>query len=124
MIAESRFISILVVISTVARDVGETYARRRRDVRLIPDFGVRKMKFSKYLPSDAKWRPGNPSMGSGYPTLGVGYMGPAGRRERVGEQSKIFDIFERERIRYRARERERYRISKTRSAFYDIQRAV
>ena len=29
-------------------------------------------------------------MGSGYPTLGVGYMGPVGRRERAGEQSKIF----------------------------------
>ena len=36
-------------------------------------------------------------MGSGYPTLGVGYMGPAGRREGAGEQSKIFHIFERER---------------------------
>ena len=35
-------------------------------------------------------------MGSGYPTLGVGYMGPAGRRERPGEQSKIFHMFERE----------------------------
>ena len=54
-------------------------------------------------------------MGSGYPTLGVGYMGPAGRRERVGEQSKIFDIFERERIRYRA-----LLLSKKPLAFYEI----
>ena len=72
--------------------------------RAYSGFWDEKIKISKYLPSDAKRRPGNPSMGSGYPTLGVGYMGPAGRRERAGEQSKIFDIFERERQRDKARE--------------------
>ena len=35
-------------------------------------------------------------MGSSCHTLGMGCMGPAGRRERPGEQSKIFHIFERE----------------------------
>ena len=61
----TRFISILVAISTIARDLRETYARRTRDVRetyarptrdlrLKCDFGVPKMKISKYLPSDAK----------------------------------------------------------------------
>ena len=77
------------------------------------------MKKSKYLPSDAKGRPANPSMGTtNHDCGGVGIDGGA-RRERPGEQSKHFDIFERERQSNRARERDsgfekrRWRLSGT-----------
>ena len=47
-------------------------------------------------------------------------MGPRGRRERAGEQSEIFDIFERERDKAIELERERYCFQKRPSAFYEI----
>ena len=76
------------------------------------------MKKSKYLPSDAKGRPAIPSMGTtNHDCGGVGIDGGA-RRERPGEQSKHFDIFERERQSNRARERNC--LSKKPLVFYEI----